>query len=40
MDLKVIGINAGNCVDSAQGLLEIPCEFSIEPPGFKSHGVS
>ena len=41
-DLEQIGINAGNCVDSAQdrNLLESPCECGIEPPGSISHGVS
>ena len=42
MDLKEIGINAGNWVDSAQdrNFLESPCECGIEPPGYISHGVS
>ena len=40
MDPEEIGINAGNWVDSAQGLLESPCECGIEPPGPISHGVS
>ena len=33
MDLKEIGINMRNWVDSAQELLENPCEYSIKPPG-------
>ena len=42
MELEEIGISAGNWVGFAQGkgLLEIPCECGIEPPGFISHGVS
>ena len=42
MDLKEIGINAGNWVDSAQdrNYLEGRCEFGIVPPGSISHGVS
>ena len=38
--LKEIQINTENWVDSAQdwGLLESPCECSIEPPGFISNG--
>ena len=39
MDLEEIGISAGNWVDSAQELLESPCECGIEPPGSISHGV-
>ena len=40
MDLKEIGINTRNSVDSAQGsdLLESPCECGIESPGLISHG--
>ena len=37
MDLKEIGINARNWVDSTQ---ESPCECCIEPPGSISNGVS
>ena len=42
MDLKELGINTRNWVDSAQDrdLLESPCERGIEPLGFISHGVS
>ena len=41
LDLKEIGINMRNWVDSAHlGLLEGPCECGIEPPGSISHGVS
>ena len=42
MDLKEIGVNTRNWVDSAQnkGLLESPCECDIEPLGFISLGVS
>ena len=40
MDLKGIGINTRNWVDSAQGLLESPRKCGIEPPDFISHGVS
>ena len=42
MDLKEIGINTNNSVDSAQnrGLLKSPCEYVIEFPGFINHGVS
>ena len=42
MDLKEIGINTRNWVDSAQDreLLEIPWECSIEPPGSISHEVN
>ena len=40
MDLGEIGISAGNWVDTAQGLLESPCECGIEPLGSISHGVS
>ena len=40
MNIKEIDINTRNWVDSAQDtLLESPCECSIEPPGFISHGV-
>ena len=39
IDLEEIGINAGNWVDSAQKLLESPCECGIEPPDSISHGV-
>ena len=38
MDLKEIGVNTRNYVDSAQeGVLESPREYGIEPPGFISH---
>ena len=37
MDLKEIGTNARNWVDSAQ---ESPCEYGVEPPGSISYGVS
>ena len=37
---KEMGINTRNLVESAQGLLESPCECSIEPPDSISHGVS
>ena len=42
MDLKEIGINAGNWVDSAQdnALLESPCAYGIKSPGFISYGVN
>ena len=42
MDLKEIGINTRNLVDSAQDrdYLRVPCECGIEPPGCISHGVS
>ena len=41
MDLEEIGVNAGNCVDSAQDRnYWSPCECDIEPPGSISHGVS
>ena len=41
MDLKEIGINAGNWVDLAQDRnYWSPCECSVEPPGSISHGVS
>ena len=41
MDLKEIGINARNLVDSAYDrLLESPCQCGIEPPGSITHGVS
>jgi hypothetical protein len=42
MDIKEIGINAGNWVDSAQhrDYWECPCECGTELPGFISHGVS
>ena len=42
MDLEERGINAGNWVDSAQDrdYWRALCEFSIEPPGSISHGVS
>jgi hypothetical protein len=41
MDLKEIGINTKNMVNSAQDkdLLDSPCEFGIEPPGSISHGI-
>ena len=41
MDLKEIGVNMRNRVNSAQygGLLESPCECGIEPPGSISHGL-
>ena len=40
MDLKEIGINEGNWVDSAQDRNYLsPCEYGIEPPGFISLGV-
>ena len=40
MDLKEIGVNAKNWIDSAQkGLLESPCECSIEPRGSINYGV-
>ena len=38
--LKEIGINRRNWVDSAQRLLEGPCECGIELQGFISHRVS
>ena len=38
MDLKEIGINAGNCVDSAQD--RNYWRALMEPPGSISHGVS
>ena len=35
MDIKEMGINVRNWIDSAQiGLLEIPCECGIEPSGY------
>ena len=37
MDLKEIGINTRNWVDSAQ---DRDCEYDIEPPGSISHVVS
>ena len=42
MDLKEIGINTRNVVDSAQerDYFEGPCECGIEPPGSISHEVS
>ena len=41
MDLKEIGINTRNWVDSNQErLLETICECEIEPPGSISHVVS
>ena len=42
MDLKEIGVNTRNWVDSAQnkGLLESPCECDIKRSGSLSHGVS
>ena len=43
MDIKEIGINTKNWVDSAkdrEGLLESLCECGIKPPGSISHGVS
>ena len=42
IDLKQIGIDTRNWVDSAQdkGLLESPCECGIEPSGFIRHVVS
>ena len=42
MDLKEIGINTRNWVDSAQDmdLLESPCECCTELAGPISHGVS
>ena len=40
MDRKEIGINTRNWVDLAQGLLESPCECSIEPAGSISQRVS
>ena len=41
MNLKEIGINKRNWVDSAEDryYLESPCECDIEPPGSVSHGV-
>ena len=40
MDLKEIGINAGNWVDSAQDRdYWSPCECGNEPPGSISLGV-
>ena len=36
IDLKEIGINPSNWIDSAQ---ESPCECGSEPPGSISHGV-
>ena len=40
MALKEIGINTRNWVDSVQeGLLESPCKWDIEPPGFISNEV-
>ena len=35
-----VGINAENWVDSAQDLLETPCDCGIEPPGSIGHGIS
>ena len=40
MDLKEIGINTRNWVDSAERLIESLCECGIEPPDSISHGVS
>ena len=40
MDLKEIGINTRNWVDSKIGIIRDPCEYGIEPPGSISHGVS
>ena len=41
MDLKEIGINTRNWVDSAQDRdYWSPCECGIEPPGSISHGVN
>jgi hypothetical protein len=40
MYLKQIGVDMRNWVDSAQRLLESPCECGIEHPGSISHGVS
>ena len=41
MDLKEIGSNTRNWVDSAQDRdYWSPCEYGIEPPGFISHGIS
>ena len=41
MNLKDIGINTMNWVDSAQDrIMESPCECGIEPPDFINHGVS
>jgi hypothetical protein len=41
MDLKIIGINTRNWVDSAQDRnYSSPCECGIEHPGSISHGVS
>ena len=40
MDVKEIGINTRNCVDSDRDLLESPCECGIEPPGFISRRVT
>ena len=39
-DLKEIGINGGNWVDSAQDRDYRRAQCDIEPPGFISHGVS
>ena len=40
LDLKEIGINAGNWVDSTQDRAIHKGECGIEPPGPISHGVS
>ena len=42
MDLKEIGINTRNWIDSAQDrdLLSSPCECGIQRPGSINHGIS
>ena len=40
MDLKEIGVNTRNWIDSGQDADYYPCECSIEPPGFMYNGVS
>ena len=40
MDLKEIGINRRELVESGLELLESPCECGIEPPYSVNHGVS
>ena len=39
MDLKQIGIDTTNWIESGQGLLESPCECGIEHPGSVRCGV-
>ena len=40
MGLKEIGMSTRNWVNSAQKVLESPCECGIEPPGSINHVVS